>query len=57
MIDGERKTKICLQVFLDERMGIEKDPSGADEHTWGRYLRVLSDQNLVAKAQNRGHFM
>jgi hypothetical protein len=32
--DGERGTKICSQVFLAEGMGIEKDPSRADEHIW-----------------------
>jgi uncharacterized protein YwgA len=57
MINGERRTKICRQVFLAKRMGIEKDPSAADEHTRGRYLRAVSDQNLVAELQNRGFFM
>jgi hypothetical protein len=51
-IDGERRTKIYRQVFLAERMGIEKDPSGADEHTPTRCLRDISDQNLIAEVQN-----
>jgi hypothetical protein len=33
MIDEERGTKICHQVFLAERVGIEKDPSGVDKHS------------------------
>jgi hypothetical protein len=56
-IDGERETKICHHVFRAEGMRIEKDPSGADEHTQGRCLRAVSDQNLVAEVQNRGSFM
>jgi hypothetical protein len=43
-IDGERGAKICRQVFLAEMMGIEKNPSGADEYTQGRCLRAASDQ-------------
>jgi hypothetical protein len=55
--DGERGTKICGPIFLAERMGIERDPSGADHHTRGQYRLVVSDQNLVAEVQNRGSFM
>jgi hypothetical protein len=57
MIDGERGTKICRQVFLAESMGIEKDPSETDKHARGRCLRAVSDQILVAEIQNRGSFM
>jgi hypothetical protein len=56
-IDGERGIKICRQVFLTERMGIKKDPSGADEHNRGQCLPVVLDQNMVAEIQNRGSFM
>jgi hypothetical protein len=31
--NGERGTKICRQVFMVERMAIENDSSGANEHT------------------------
>jgi hypothetical protein len=56
-IEGERGTIICCQVFLDERMEIEKDPSGADGNTRKRYIRAVSDQNPVADVQNRMSFM
>jgi hypothetical protein len=56
-IDGETGTKIFRQLFLAERMGTKKDPSGVDEHTRGRCLWAVSDQNLVAEVQNRGSFM
>jgi hypothetical protein len=56
-IEGERGTKLCRQVFLAERMGIEKDPSGADEHTRERNLRAVSDHNPVAEVQNHKPFM
>jgi hypothetical protein len=56
-IDGERGAKICRQVFLAERIGIEKDPSRADEHTRRRCVRAVSDQNLVTDVQNRESFM
>jgi hypothetical protein len=56
-IDGERGTKICRQVLLAERMGIEKNPLKADEHTQGRCLWAVSDQNLVPEIQNRGSFI
>jgi hypothetical protein len=55
--DGERGIKFCCQVFLAEKMGIEKDPSGTNGHTRGRCLSAVSDQNLVAEVQNRGSFM
>jgi hypothetical protein len=56
-IDGERRAKIYRQVFLAERMGIENDPSGADEHTRGQCLWAVLDQNLIAEVQNSGSFM
>jgi hypothetical protein len=52
-IDGEKGIKIRRQVFVAERMGIEKDSSEADEHTRGRCLLAVSDQNLVSEVQNR----
>jgi hypothetical protein len=57
MIDEARGTKICYQVFLAERMGIDKHPSGADKHTLARCLRAVSDQNMVVEVQKRGSFM
>jgi hypothetical protein len=57
VIDGESGTKIYRHVFLAERIGIERNPSGADEHTRKRCLRAVSDQNLVAEVENRGSFM
>jgi hypothetical protein len=56
-IDGERGTKICRQVLLAERMGIEKDPLKADGHHRERCLWAVSDQNLVTEVQNRGSFI
>jgi hypothetical protein len=55
--DGKRGTKICRQVSLAERMGIEKDTSRTDERTRERSIRAVSDQNLVADVQNREFFM
>jgi hypothetical protein len=46
------KNKDLSSSFLAERMEIEKDPSGTDEHT-----QAVSDQNPVAEVQNRGSFM
>jgi hypothetical protein len=33
MIDGERGTKIPHQKFLDEELGLKKDPSRTRDHT------------------------
>jgi hypothetical protein len=55
--DGETGTTIRRPVFLAERMGIEKDPLGIDAHPRGRYLRAVSDHNLVAEVQNRRSFV
>jgi hypothetical protein len=38
-------------------MGIEKDPSGADEQAQRRCLGAVSDQNLGADVRNWGSFM
>jgi hypothetical protein len=38
-------------------MVLENDPSGTDEHTRGRRLRAVSDQNLITEVQNWGSFM
>jgi hypothetical protein len=57
MIDGERGTIIYRQILLVERMEIENDPLGADEHTRRQCLPAVSDQNLVAEVQNRAPLM
>jgi hypothetical protein len=55
-IDREREIKICRQLLLAERTEIEKDPSGADAHTRGQCLLVVSNQNLIVEVQNRVNF-
>jgi hypothetical protein len=52
-IDRERGTKVFRQVCLVDRMGLEKDSSGADEQTREPCARAVSDQNLIAEVQSR----
>jgi hypothetical protein len=33
MIDGERGTQIPHQIFIDEELGLEKDPTKTRDHT------------------------
>jgi hypothetical protein len=32
-IDGERGTEIPYQIFMDEELGLKKDPSRTRDHT------------------------
>jgi hypothetical protein len=44
---GDKCTKICHQIFLDERLGIKKDTWRINHHTrrWG--LSLIANQNLA----------